>query len=190
MKTFPNVITLAVIGILTSGAPVLAQGEELTAEEIRKRLLTQSTRGLVIAPKAEALPARTSTAATAPVVTPPTTVVELPEELRVDVRVNFDFDSAALRTGETAKIDTMCEVMQSLDIGRYRIVGHTDASGSASYNENLSRLRAEEVKRYLVTNCAITADRLDAVGAGESLLFDKDNPDGDQNRRVEFQVIS
>jgi len=189
MKKFPTLVTIAAIGFLSGGPSALAQGEELTAEEIRERLLSQSTRGLVIAPTVEVTPAA-KTVTKVPAPPPPSTVVELPEEMRVDIRVNFDFDSAALRPGETTKIDTMCEVMQSLDIGGYRIVGHTDASGSASYNETLSRLRAEEVKRYLVSNCAITADRLDAVGAGESLLFDKDNPDGDLNRRVEFQVIS
>ena len=187
-----KVLTMAVAlaaGSLLAPLSAQAQSEELTAEEIRKRLLSQRTRGLVIAPSPTPEP-QPAAAAAPEVAEVPSTVVELPDELRVDVRINFDFDSAALRSDQTAKVDTICQVMQSLDIGRYRIVGHTDASGSADYNETLSRLRAEEVKRYLVNDCGISGDRLEALGAGESLLFDRENPDGHVNRRVEFLVIS
>ena len=69
------------------------------------------------------------------------------------------------------------------------IIGHTDSSGSASYNQNLSLLRAKEVKRHLVSNCGIEENRLEAIGLGESAPFDADDPRSDANRRVEFQAL-
>ena len=35
-------------------------------------------------------------------------------------------------------------------------------------------LRAEEVKRFFVSDCGVSADRLDAVGMGEQLPYDPD----------------
>ena len=80
--------------------------------------------------------------------------------------------------------------MQNVDVEMFRIVGHTDAAGSASYNERLSLLRAEEVKRHLVSDCGIAETRLQAVGVGEQFPLDKDDPRADVNRRVEFQALS
>jgi outer membrane protein OmpA-like peptidoglycan-associated protein len=77
-----------------------------------------------------------------------------------------------------------------VNVNVFRIVGHTDAVGSASYNDRLSQLRAEEVKRYMVGDCGIPADRLEAVGVGPRHPLNPDNPRGEENRRVEFQAMS
>jgi outer membrane protein OmpA-like peptidoglycan-associated protein len=79
--------------------------------------------------------------------------------------------------------------MKAVDVAVFQIIGHTDSSGSASYNQNLSLLRAEEVKRHLVSNCGIEATRLEAIGLGESAPFNPDDPRSDENRRVEFQAL-
>jgi outer membrane protein OmpA-like peptidoglycan-associated protein len=51
-------------------------------------------------------------------------------------------------------------------------------------------LRAEEVKRYLVSDCSLPAERLQAVGVGKRFLFNNDDPRSEENRRVEFQALS
>lgn len=79
--------------------------------------------------------------------------------------------------------------MKAVDVQLFQIVGHTDSSGSASYNENLSLLRAKEVKRHLVSECGIPETRLEAVGMGESVPFNAADPRSDENRRVEFQAL-
>jgi outer membrane protein OmpA-like peptidoglycan-associated protein len=75
-------------------------------------------------------------------------------------------------------------------VQKIRILGHTDASGSASYNERLSKLRAEEVKRYLSSDCGFPIDRMEATGVGERFLFDAADPRADVIRRVAFQALS
>ena len=50
---------------------------------------------------------------------------------------------------------------------RFQLAGHTDADGSDDYNQNLSERRAKRVIEWLVSN-GIDADRLDAVGYGET----------------------
>lgn len=118
------------------------------------------------------------------------TLVRMPEDLGVNVRIEFAFDSAALDDTQKPKLQKLCNVMRAADIQLFRIIGHTDASGSDDYNERLSRLRAEEVQRYFIKDCGIAAGRLEAVGLGERFLLKDYDPDSDQNRRVEFQALS
>lgn len=120
----------------------------------------------------------------------PNQVGVLPEELQVNVRISFDYDSAVIKADQKPVIDQMCRVMKASDIKLFRIMGHTDAAGSDAYNEKLSFMRAEEVKRALVSECGIAPDRLEAMGLGKRFLFDKTDPKGAENRRVEFQAMS
>ncbi|WP_210528261.1 OmpA family protein [Rubellimicrobium arenae] len=134
----------------------------------------------------------TVTAAANPSMATPGTVVfgQLDESLQVNVRVTFAFDSAVLAEDQLPKLDQLCHVMKDSGINLFRIVGHTDAAGSAEYNEKLSLLRAEEVRRYFIGQCGMTADRLEAVGLGERFLFEPSDPRAGANRRVEFQALS
>ena len=118
------------------------------------------------------------------------TLVKMPEDLGVNIRIEFAFDSAALDDAQKPKLSKLCNVMKTADIQLFRIIGHTDASGTDDYNERLSRLRAEEVQRFFVNDCGIEASRLEAVGLGERFLLDDADPDSDENRRVEFQALS
>ena len=108
---------------------------------------------------------------------------------QINVQISFDFDSAALREDQKPKLATLCQVMKSVDVSVFQIIGHTDSSGSASYNENLSLLRAKEVKRHLISSCGIASERLEAIGLGESAPYNADDPGSDVNRRVEFQAL-
>jgi outer membrane protein OmpA-like peptidoglycan-associated protein len=156
------------------------------AENFKK----QKTRGLVIAKPG------TDTTATDGTAPGTTTAVEedvatiIPKDEQVNINVSFDFDSAALREDQKPKLVSLCEALKAADVQKIRILGHTDASGSASYNERLSKLRAEEVKRFLQSDCGYPADRMDALGVGERFPFDPDDPLADVNRRVEFQALS
>ncbi len=119
----------------------------------------------------------------------PVAYQEIDRAEQVNLRVEFDFDSAVLRDSERPKLATLCEAMRRTG-GVFRIVGHTDAAGTDAYNEKLSLLRAEEVKRHLVGECGLPGERLQAVGVGKRHLYDAANPRSETNRRVEFQAMS
>lgn len=183
--------SIAVPLIMMMAGGVFAQNNDasnLSAEELEALFKQQKTRGLVLAPtNAQDNTGAEDTASTG--VAAETYVALAPDE-QVNIQISFDFDSSALRTDQKPKLATLCQVMQTMGDEVFKIVGHTDASGSASYNERLSLLRAEEVKRFLVSDCGIAETRLQAVGVGESFLLDKDDPRADENRRVEFQALS
>jgi outer membrane protein OmpA-like peptidoglycan-associated protein len=72
------------------------------------------------------------------------------------------------------------------------IVGHTSATGSATINDRLSLLRAEEIKRRLEADAPALAGRLLARGAGSSDMKvgnGRDDASDALDRRVEFVVL-
>lgn len=119
----------------------------------------------------------------------PVAYTALDKSEQINFRIGFDFDSSVLRASEKDKLGALCAALTEID-GTFRIVGHTDAAGSDAYNEKLSLLRAEEVKRYLVSDCGIDAARLEAVGVGKRFLYNEEDPRSEENRRVEFQALS
>jgi OOP family OmpA-OmpF porin len=66
------------------------------------------------------------------------------------------------------------------------IEGHTDSRGKAEYNLEISQIRADSVKSYLVENLGIAPSRVKAVGYGESRpVADNETRAGrERNRRV------
>ena len=69
------------------------------------------------------------------------------------------------------------------------VIGHTDTVGTDAFNDNLSRQRAEVVKRALVAR-GIAAQNITAVGRGkrEPIVATGDNVVEPRNRRVEILV--
>ncbi|MEM6304083.1 MAG: OmpA family protein [Pseudomonadota bacterium] len=188
LTTAAGVLALA---IGSFAAPVFvapAPAQEQSVEEMAERFKKQKTRGLSIATPTNNTATDTSTQTTT---TTPTEVAAtaVPKEEQVNVNISFDFDSAALREDQKPKLVALCSALKAADVQKIRILGHTDASGSEAYNERLSRLRAEEVKRFLTSDCGYPADRMEATGVGERYLFDTSDPRGDVNRRVEFQAL-
>lgn len=114
----------------------------------------------------------------------------LPKDEQVNVQVTFAFDSAVLSDSQKPLLRTVCSAIDKAGVGVLRIVGHTDAAGSAGYNQQLSVLRAEEVERFFVNDCGLDPARLQAVGVGEQFPYDERDPLAGINRRVEFQAIS
>jgi outer membrane protein OmpA-like peptidoglycan-associated protein len=161
----------------------------MTAEEITQAFEKQKTRGLVLVPSDSATTTANTTTTTVAAAAPEVEYTEVDKADQVNIKIKFDFDSATLRDDQKTQLDTLCQVMKAVDVKLFQIVGHTDSSGSASYNQNLSLLRAKEVKRHLVNECGIDETRLEAIGMGEAVPFNPADPRGDENRRVEFQAL-
>jgi len=171
--------------------PVLAQDIDATANTFgrQKVLRDPLTRGLTIAPVTQQGAAGNAAAEPARAPEPDGNFAVLEKADQVNVNIRFDFDSAALRADQLPILANICAAAKQAGVERMLIVGHTDSSGTKAYNERLSRLRAEEVKRHLAETCAIPLDQMEAVGKGKQYLFDPADPRGEVNRRVEFQAL-
>ncbi len=104
--------------------------------------------------------------------------------------VYFDSGSATLQPSSYGVLDGVVELLRGNAGVRMEIGGHTDSDGSASYNQDLSRRRAESVRDYLVRK-GISASRLTTVGYGESrpVASNATAAGKARNRRIEFRVL-
>jgi len=71
---------------------------------------------------------------------------------------------------------------------RFQVEGHTDAKGTAQYNQTLSEKRAAAVVNFL-TQEGVAGVRLDSVGRGFNELLNKDDPTAAANRRVRIVTL-
>jgi OOP family OmpA-OmpF porin len=101
---------------------------------------------------------------------------------------HFAFDSAELKPAMmTALDDVAAQVAASKGDETLEIVGHTDSTGPAEYNQGLSERRAQSVADYLAGK-GIPMSKMTVKGMGESSpVADNGTRDGrSQNRRVEI----
>lgn len=106
---------------------------------------------------------------------------------RIALYINFDIDQATLRPDAGPVIKEIQNLLAADPALRLSIDGHTDSTGTAERNRELSRQRAEAVQAVLVSR-GIAADRLQARGFGpDQPLADNGTEAGRaRNRRVEL----
>lgn len=100
----------------------------------------------------------------------------------------FDVNSDKIKPESYGAIKDIANVLNENPDVKVKIIGHTDSDGEDVKNLELSKKRSEAVKNFLVKEFAISADRLQTDGKGESQpLGDNATIEGKaNNRRVEF----
>ena len=111
-------------------------------------------------------------------------------ELRLLEPVQFETATADIKAVSFPLLDEVVGVMNDAPDIRIAVHGHTDSRGSAAYNRELSRRRANAVVKYLIDK-GISASRLEAQGFGaEKPIASNDTDQGRAtNRRVEFKIL-
>jgi outer membrane protein OmpA-like peptidoglycan-associated protein len=110
--------------------------------------------------------------------------------LNMPGNVTFATDSSDLSPGFFDVLNSVGKVMKEYNKTVVEVAGHTDSTGSDSYNQSLSERRAGSVAQYLQSQ-QIGSERLITVGMGESRpVADNGTADGRQaNRRVEITMV-
>jgi outer membrane protein OmpA-like peptidoglycan-associated protein len=86
-----------------------------------------------------------------------------------DYTVYFDFDSWTISGEALTVLQNAIDTARAGGQSRISIVGHTDTSGSAGYNQHLSQRRANVVKETLV-NMGARREAITTTGVGEDDL--------------------
>lgn len=107
-------------------------------------------------------------------------------DVRIDANIAFGKDSARLRPAAFARLQQVAADLGARAPGTLVITGHTDDLGSEAHGLELSRRRAEAVRRAL--GAAAAKHRVTVVGKGEAepLVPNKDEASRARNRRVEL----
>lgn len=106
--------------------------------------------------------------------------------------IHFDTDEATIKSESETTLAEIGRLLQENPELRLAVVGHTDITGGAEHNMDLSRRRAEAVMDYLTTEEGISADRLEAHGVGYlAPVGTNETEEGrTRNRRVELVKLS
>lgn len=105
--------------------------------------------------------------------------------------INFEFNKAKILPESYPIIDDAAAIVMNHPDIKVEIQGHTDGVGSADYNLQLSYMRANAVRDYLIEMHEITPERLFIMAYGESrpIAPNTDEQGRYKNRRVEFFII-
>ncbi|MDE8653706.1 OmpA family protein [Novosphingobium album (ex Liu et al. 2023)] len=109
---------------------------------------------------------------------------------RSSLGINFALNSAELTERGRRQADALFKALSSPQLaGRHFLVGgHTDASGDAEANLQLSRMRSQALVEYLIGK-GLPRASFRARGYGEEQLLPGANPTSALNRRVEITKL-
>ena len=111
------------------------------------------------------------------------------KELMSDSKIFFATAKAEIKSESYALLDNISAVLAECSESAVEVSGHTDSTGSQSFNQPLSLNRAKAVVDYLVSK-GVDANRLTSEGFGaEKPVADNSTKEGRAaNRRIEFTV--
>jgi outer membrane protein OmpA-like peptidoglycan-associated protein len=103
----------------------------------------------------------------------------------------FDFDSDQLRDASKKNLDNLASSLSEFGDSRLLLVGHTDDTGTDTYNTDLSRRRANAVASYLISR-GVPTGRVSTSGRGESepIVPNDSDENRQKNRRVEVAITA
>jgi outer membrane protein OmpA-like peptidoglycan-associated protein len=106
----------------------------------------------------------------------------------VDLEIYFDYDSAKITPQAVPQLSSLGRSLAEpqLKDAVILVAGHTDATGSNTYNQVLSQRRAESVKQFLISRFNLTAANLVTAGYGKQELKNVTDPFAAENRRVQI----
>ncbi len=104
------------------------------------------------------------------------------------VEIDFENNSVAIIPESYRTIGLIADALHDPRLRHYKflVVGHTNATGKAAHNLELSMARANSIKVALATTFAVEPSRLIAIGVGQELPVDTANPKAASNRRVQL----
>jgi len=110
----------------------------------------------------------------------------LAEVVSMHLNVTFPNNSAEVTDENLTEIERLAEFMRQYPDTTVVVEGHSDGSGDADYNQQLSEKRAQAVKDIVVEQFNIDRARISSIGYGETKpIADNSTKEGrETNRRV------
>lgn len=110
-------------------------------------------------------------------------VVRMPQDIL------FAVDSAAINSSLRSDLGVLAGSLQRYPGSTVQVVGHTDNTGAAAYNQDLSERRAGSVASALI-NSGVDSRRIRAIGRGENnpIASNLTVEGRAQNRRVDITI--
>lgn len=103
----------------------------------------------------------------------------------------YDFDSDGIRAEAGVNLQNLAQSLRKYPNTSLLVVGHTDALGATSYNQDLSLRRANAAMNYLGRH-NVAASRVSSSGRGEMEPIASNETEGGRqlNRRIEVAIYA
>ncbi|HVG46631.1 MAG TPA: OmpA family protein [Rubellimicrobium sp.] len=110
-------------------------------------------------------------------------IVTLPQDIL------FGVDQASVSIASQQDLQAVARSLNNYPNTTVNVIGHTDSTGDAAYNQDLSERRAQAVASVLI-GAGVSGARINAVGQGENVpVATNQTAEGRQaNRRVEIVI--
>ena len=107
--------------------------------------------------------------------------------------IYFDFDKSNITAQGAFELDKLVQLMTKYKSIVIRAESHTDARGSAKYNQSLSERRALTTAQYVIAQ-GVDANRISGIGMGETMPVNDcgsgcSKEEHQMNRRSEFIIL-
>ncbi len=104
--------------------------------------------------------------------------------------VLFASGQTSLVEGALSSLEEVVDLLQTEPDKKIRVEGHTDSSGEAEENVELSKLRADAVRQALI-ELGVAEDRITSAGMGEEfpIASNEDHAGRARNRRVDVILL-
>ncbi len=111
------------------------------------------------------------------------------QDLQTTTRIQFKINTAFLADLSKEVLNQVADILKEAPGAQIEVQGHTDNLGKAALNMELSQMRADAVRDYLITQ-GIEASRLTAVGYGPTrpVATNSTRQGRIANRRVVFSL--
>jgi len=109
--------------------------------------------------------------------------------LNMPSNITFDTDQAAVEAAFYPTLNSVAIVLRKYNQSLVNVFGHTDSTGSDTYNFDLSSRRAESVANYLTAQ-GLNPQRFYVQGFGETRPIADNGTEAGRaaNRRVEIEI--
>lgn len=106
--------------------------------------------------------------------------------------LSFDVNKSDIKDEHIPLLEKVKSIIEMFGDSKLLVEGHTDASGEAKTNVELSQRRAYAVMQYLRQSLLISADRVSAVGYGaDRPVASNQTTDGRaKNRRIDIIIMN
>jgi outer membrane protein OmpA-like peptidoglycan-associated protein len=105
--------------------------------------------------------------------------------------LKFGLGEATILSESFGELDNLVKMLENTPNMTIRLEGHTDYVGNPSANLNLSQMRVDEVKKYIVGK-GVAGERVEtkAFGGSQPLIRSNSSQERAVNRRVEVRILS
>jgi len=111
------------------------------------------------------------------------------DHIKIDKKIHFATDSDVIQDDSFELLDNIALVLKNHEeIETLHVIGHTDATGNAAHNMDLSKRRAASVVKALEERGVTQTLDSDGKGPTEPTCTESTKECNTANRRVEFKV--